>query len=245
MGFGILFMGYLITYLLSLNPYAAVTRLAGYIVCLVALGNLRRHNRWFAYTHMVCIPLLAFSAGNAAIEIVSRILGERAPVGLSTATDVMEVVMTLMVLVFHACLLLAIYTIAKDTDLPRLARSARVNLVVTAGYAVLTGIWALPVELGESDGMTLNLMLFLLQLVWIFLNLFLLFRCYMWICLEGDEDMAQKPSRFAFVNRFREKQAARNQKAVDEAKTYAEEKRRPRLAANATKPKYRKTKKRK
>jgi len=68
-------------------------------------------------------------------------------------------------------------------------------------------------------------MVFVLQLIWTVADLILIFRCYMWICLEGDEDMAQKPSRFAFVNRFREKFERHNQKAAAEAEAYAAERR--------------------
>lgn len=246
MGFGILFSGYLITYLLSLNPYAAMTRLAGYVVMLIALAKLRRHNRWFGYSQLSVISLGGLALVDSALDIASRILGERAPETLTTVIGSLEGFMTLFVLLFHVCLLMAVYTIAGDTELPKLARSARTGLVLTAAYAVLNGLWALPVDLSQSYAMTLSLILFVLQLVWTSFNLVLIFRCYMWICLEGDEEMAQKPSRFAFVNRIREKQAARSQKAYDEAVAYAKEKRERRaakLGPAATKPKYRKKKK--
>jgi len=248
MGFGILFCGYLITYLLSLNPYAALTRLIGYAVMLVALTKLRRHNRWFGYSQLSVIPLTALAMADTAMDFAARIMGERTPETLAVVSGALEGFMTLLVLLFHACLMLAVYTIATDTELPQLGRSARNGLVLTAAYAVLNGLWVLPVDLGQSYSLTLSVILFFLQLIWTVFNLVLIFRCYMWICLEGDEDMAQKPSRFAFVNRFREKQAARSQKAYDEALAYAEEKRKRRsaqLGAAATKPKYHKKKKKK
>lgn len=246
MGFGILFCGYLITYLLSLNPYAALTRLAGYVVMAVALTRLRRHNRWFGYSQLSVMPLGALALADAALDMASRIMGDGAPETLAGVISSLEGFMTLFVLFFHVCLLMAVHTIAGATELPKLVRSARTGLVLTAAYAVLNGLWAMPVDLGQSYTMTLSLMLFVMQLIWTIFNLVLIFRCYMWICLEGDEEMEQKPSRFAFVNRWREKQAARSQKAYDEAVAYAREKRERRaaqLGPAATKPKYHKKKK--
>ena len=54
------------------------------------------------------------------------------------------------------------------------------------------------------------------------MNLFMLFSCYAKICDESDVEMAQKPSRFAFVNRFREE----NERRRAEADARAEQKRR-------------------
>ena len=39
-------------------------------------------------------------------------------------------------------LMLAIHTIAADTELPKLGRSARMGLGLTVAYAVLNGLWA-------------------------------------------------------------------------------------------------------
>ena len=49
--------------------------------------------------------------------------------------------------------------------------------------------------------------------------------------------MEQKPSRFAFVNRFREKFERHNQKAAAEAEAYAAEKRAAKAGRGGTKKK--------
>jgi hypothetical protein len=36
------------------------------------------------------------------------------------------------------------------------------------------------------------------------MNLYLIFRCYAEICDQSDVDMERKPSRFAFVNNYRD-----------------------------------------
>ena len=64
-----------------------------------------------------------------------------------------------------------------------------------------------------------------LHLVCALFNLWLLFGCYRQICPEGEEDMAPKPSRFAFVNRMRAKQEERERKAQEETEAYLRERR--------------------
>ncbi len=244
MGFGLLFFGYLTAQLLSINLYRAFFRLAGYVIVFAALSKLRRHNRFFAYAGFASLPLALISLVQSGFELF-RLLGREIP---TTLENPLESAMILFSLLFHACLLLAVYTIARDTALPKLARQARLNLVLTAAYGLLEGLRAIPVQLGASYASTLYLMTFSLFLVLTVSSLILLFRCYMWICLEGDEDMAQKPSRFAFVNEMRAKQAEKEQKAADEAAAYAREKReryRAALGPAATKPKHHKKKKKK
>jgi hypothetical protein len=40
--------------------------------------------------------------------------------------------------------------------------------------------------------LSFTLVLFIFNYLWRFLNLALIFSCYMWICQEGDEDMPEK-----------------------------------------------------
>ena len=44
------------------------------------------------------------------------------------------------------------------------------------------------------------------------------------ICPAGQEDMPRKPSRFAFVNKFREIRDAKEEKAIEDMKNYYEDK---------------------
>ncbi len=247
MGFGLLFFGYLVAQLLSINLYRSFFRLAGYAILLTAMQKLSRHNRFFAYSRLTAIPLVLISLAQSGIALCG-LLGVSLPESVSALEHPLESALLLFVLLFHVCLLLAVYTIAVDTELPKLARGARLNLVLTAAYGLLEGIRALPVQLGDSYAGTLYLMAFLLFLIWTLSCLLLFFRCYMWICLEGDEDMAQKPSRFAFVNAMRARAAEKEQKAADEAAAYARDKRaryRAALGPAATKPKHHRKKKKK
>lgn len=248
MGFGILFCGYLIAYLLSLNPYAALTRFVGYIVLFVALNKLGRHNRFFGYSRLIAIPLALMAGVDAVASILSRLMGEGAPASLDKLSRALAGGLTMFDLALGICLFMAIYWLATDTALPKLARSARIAMLLSGAYGVLTGLSVLPVKLGPSYANTLALLVLCMRLIWTVVGLVLIFRCYMWICLEGDEEMAQKPSRFAFVNEYRARQAEKQERAKEETLAYAEEKRKRRAAAlgpAATKAKYHKKKKKK
>lgn len=248
MGFGILFCGYLITYLLSLNPYAALTRFVGYIVLFAALSKLGRHNRFFGYSRLLAIPLALMAGVDAVVSLLSRFMGESAPASLGKLSSALAGGLTMFDLALGICLFMAIYWLAADTELPKLARGARMAMLLTGAYGVLTGLSVLPVKLGPSYANTLALLVLCVRLVWTVYALVLIFRCYMWICLEGDEEMAQKPSRFAFVNEYRARQAEKQEHAKAEAIAYAKEKRARRAAAlgpAATKAKYHKKKKKK
>lgn len=246
MGFGVLFCGYLIAFLLSLNPFAALTRLIGYAICLAALIRLHRHNRWFAFTHAVCYPMIIFALVGTASELCGRLMGDGAPAALTSAAGVLEHGLGVLILLFHLFLLLAIFTIAQDTGLEDIAKGARRRMALFAAYAVLYLIWLLPVGLEASYMATLGIVIMAMQLLWTLLDLVLIFRCYMWICLEGDEEMLRRPSRFAFINRFHEKLDAKNEKAMAEAVEYARAKREARIAAKMpAKGKHKQKKKKK
>ena len=67
-------------------------------------------------------------------------------------------------------------------------------------------------------------LLMIMQVIYAFFNVLLIFKCYAMICPEGEEDMQRKPSRFEFVNKMRKKQDEREQKAIESTKEYFEKK---------------------
>ena len=89
-------------------------------------------------------------------------------------------------------------------------------------------------------------LLLIFQLIYTVLNSFLIFKCYAMICPEGEEDMHRKPSRFEFVNKLREKQDEREQRAIESTKQFFEkrlEERNQRSSKNDSEKKKHKKKK--
>ena len=100
-----------------------------------------------------------------------------------------------LMLLFNLMLLISIKNIATDLDLKVIRVRALRNLILTAIYYGLTLFFALPSSSIKSIVTTLTekyamgIVMYILGYVWLFLNIILIFSCYMYICKEGDEDM--------------------------------------------------------
>ena len=77
----------------------------------------------------------------------------------------------------------------------------------------------LPIEWNDTAIVVLNAAVRIIELLCWILVLYMLFSCYAKICDSSDVEMKQKPSRFDFVNKKREEEAAERQRILDE---YAE-----------------------
>ena len=152
-------------------------------------------------------------------------------------------------LVFTVVLCVAISRLTKETGEIKLTYVAIRNLVIYCVYFVLQFICWLPHEyVGTLLQLTaLPAVVQLISFVVIILNILMIFSCYRRICDESDVEMAQKPSRFEFVNQMRaereEKERARREKFAKpepkrtvEGEMYSDEQQR-RSAANAKKKK--------
>jgi len=59
----------------------------------------------------------------------------------------------------------------------------------------------------------------------VLINLFIIYGCYMRICMPGEEEPKEKPSRFAFVNEYRRRQAEKRKREEAERLERAKRKR--------------------
>ena len=121
---------------------------------------------------------------------------------------------------FHAALLFAIRKLALETEVNKIAVNAVRNFVFICFYYFVYLLSFLPIASVQACVGELALIAWVIYLAWIVLDLVLIFSCYAQICDESDQDMKQKPSRFAFVNRFREELDRRQQKAFEESQVY-------------------------
>ena len=130
----------------------------------------------------------------------------------------------MLTFVFHACLLYAIYKIARETEVEKISYAATRNFIFMCVYEVLCVVSYLPFAFVEDYKRYFSMPIILLYFGLIILNLVLVFSCYANICDENDIDMPLKKSRFEFVNKIREETARREQKAADESVEYAKRK---------------------
>lgn len=227
MGFGWLFLGYFTVSFLSLNAAGALIRLAGYGIILMALGKLRKYHDAFGLAWWATVLMLAVSAALVFTSVTEYLYAElllSSPVVSDGTLTVLGYIEQGASFIFHALMLWAIRQIALETEVNKIAVNAVRNFVFICIYQVVYVIGVLPFDSIQTFLDRLGLISLILRFVWIVLNLILIGSCYARICDEGDVDMQKKPSRFAFVNRFREENERRAQKAAEEARAYRREK---------------------
>ncbi|MBQ8141406.1 MAG: hypothetical protein IJ038_06920 [Clostridia bacterium] len=227
MGFGLLFIGYFITYIMALNSIGPVFRLVGYAIMCRATGKLSEYDGKFKFAQIGSIVLIVFSAVDSIVEAVAflheNLILESNPVE-NLPIEIILDFESVVVFVYHVLLLLAIRSIAKETDVHKITVSVGSDFFFIGLYYLLSIIGYIPFPFQESYVQNMGLPLVILYLVWIIFDLKLIFSCYVYICDEQDVDMERKPSRFAFVNKFRAAFEQKQQRAKEESDKYKREK---------------------
>jgi hypothetical protein len=139
-------------------------------------------------------------------------------------SDILKYSESGLVLVYHILLLISIRNIAKETDIEKIQINALRNIFFISVYYLLYVISFLPTPFKAAFEKNMALPLLLLNLAWILLNLLLIFSCYSQICDEGDIGMERRPSKFAFINKFRDELDAKQARARESSEKYKKEK---------------------
>lgn len=210
MGFGILFIGYFITYVMSMNPIGVVFRILGYALICKATANLSEYDGKFKMAGYMSLSLALLNTFSAVIKLTSFLYDNMVlasnPFSGMIGDIVALYVEPVAVLVFHIFLLLAIRSIAKDTEVSKIVMGASRNIFFIGLYYLLSFVkYILPPSIEQSYNENMALPMLLLYLVWIFLNHALLLSCYAHICDEADVEMTPTRSRFAILNKFMDK----------------------------------------
>jgi len=221
MGFGLLTLGYVFTFILSLTSFGYIPRLIGYIIIIVALEKLHYYEKTFRYTQLAIIPLICVSLYQGVTDILIRI-GEISVGVVSESTAL--ITNSAFLMLFHVLLLLSIYYIGKDTELVKIKNASIRNLIIMSVYACLFVFMRLPISLTEKYMRYFSINALILQLIWTVLNIILMLSCAKNICPEGEEDIPIKKSKFGFVNNFRDKLEQKEQKSKQEMYAYRKHK---------------------
>ncbi len=225
MGFGPLLIGYFITYVvtLGLGNYIFAGMLIGGFITFLGLSELRKYAPTFLYAIIANVLLILCSFYEAAEYIDGAFL---LGLGLDggSASVVFGWIELAIYLIFNLTLLYGIADLSRRVEYPETREKAYRNMVFVVLYNLFYLVFNIPNSIFSKDIGFFMTLLMILQLIYAFFNLALIFRCYAMICPEGEEDMRRKPSRFEFVNKLREKQDEREQKAIESTKAYLEEK---------------------
>ena len=237
MGFGLLLIGYFLSFAMALSGNGYFIDIAGGFLMSYALLKLSDYSDKFKKT----VPFsLAFTVVSFAVSIISLFsLGELALLIASTARAV-------IILLLHLYMLLALEDMALSADDDKLAGRAKRNLKIVIGYFAAFGIITF-LEIFFDDTLTAycEAVLYLYRVTWLVMNLILLHSAYAKLYIEGTEErFAELPklkeSRFEFINKIRRRYYESQKRALEENYKLMKE---AKYYAAANKDKYKSNKK--
>ena len=216
MGFGLLFIGYFVTYVMS---YVFIPKLLGCILMLLGILKLSAYDLKFKK----CVPVLgamsitsAFMLVNSALQyfnITALVINDVLLNSVSVADE-------LLGLGFHAFLLLAINNIARDTGLEKLCFKAMRNLLLV--FVAEIAWFAVSIFSDTSANQVIFWIAIGLRIIWIVLDLILLVSCYRLICDESDVDMPDKEVNIPVIKQMEEIMRRRDKNAFDSGRNWSE-----------------------
>ncbi len=217
MGFGLIFFGYAMAYLLSLNSFGFLFRLLGCAIMISGLSKLTQFEKSFKYANAFVYMLSAAATAESIIYLFGAGLAEKAQTYSLVAFLALSIP-------FHVFLHRSINSLSKDVGLLSILKSSMRNAAFGIVELVLATVafvfWYLKVSVARY----LLMAAFILPFLIFVLNLILLYSCYKNICEEGDEEALRKPSKISFLNKLFDAADKREQEIFEKTKSYAESK---------------------
>ena len=239
MGFGYLFLGYLMTFVLYLTAnrlgVGAFALLFGYLLLLLGVLKLEKYEKRFGFAKPLLFLLLLGGVYQAIGEVLAfyKVSLPLFTSELAKTIDSWSLFFLLMLL--QAVLLLSIAAIARGVGLLHLASKALRNLIFLSLYGIFYILYNLPFAWVEATKPYLALPMILCQLILIFLNLLLLLSCMKNIAPAGEEEPEPKRYRWEFLNKVGDAFERNRREAAESGRAYAEEKLRKRKEAREQK----------
>ena len=253
MGFGYLFLGYLVTFLLhtlaSALGVGSLALLLGGMMMWTGMRTLRLFCHGFALAERSIYPLMLLG-GYRLAEDLSNLFLWNAPF-FSRAEAVVSWIEFFLIMLFHAALLSAIREIGMQVELKKIATASVRNMIIVLLYAILYALCSIPNLMGDAVKGYFTLSITLLNLAWVFCNLWLLLTCTKDIVAEGQEEPEPKRYKWELLNRIGDRFEENMKRAADSNRNAIEESlrkkqaRRSATSETADAPKYPKKKKKK
>ena len=196
MGFGLLILGYFLTFAFTISQAYFFADVIGALVMLYAFTKLSEYNRYFR--------------GAAAAGMVFTLLALTSGVLLSmhmlTSEGIIDILLdaakSVSALVMHVCMLLGTRGIAEGADCGKLADRAMRNLVMVITYYVLYFGTLIAAPFLPAVVSYISFLVYIYFLVCLVLNLLLLHTCFgMLYPAEGDP-MENRRSKVPLINKM-------------------------------------------
>jgi hypothetical protein len=217
MGFGYLFLGYLVS--LNFLVYSQLTTPIAVVLMLRGMLSLSRFNRPLKEAYILLWPTLGISLIAFFAELL-RMLGLIGAARFANIDAVLSFVVPFALLLFSWRMLCGIAELAEETGLPKLVYRAKRNLLFTVVAYVAFLFFSLPISADWYAAATLHAFLpvLLCRLVAMVLNTTLIYACYMWICMPEDLEMQRKKTGIAFLDELNETLDKREEEAQEKKK---------------------------
>ncbi len=187
MGFGWLLAGYFFVSVISLYSPLSIAMLAGYCMMILGLWSLAPYHRYFRtafYASFFSLPFAFYYAvyglGQMGVALPKHWFE-------GTLWQTVEWAYFAFSLLFTALLLLAIMTLCRELCLTKLQGSAMRNMLLMGVMYLFDFIGRLPIGFIEAHRGYIAIPVLLLRLITVFLNVYLIFGCYRYICPEGEQ----------------------------------------------------------
>ncbi|MGN1094864.1 MAG: hypothetical protein ACI4QR_00590 [Eubacteriales bacterium] len=192
MGFGIMFLGSLF-----LEGVVSFPDIIGFIILFIGLKTAAKYCRSFDNALKMCIVGMVFSGVKLFYTVLSM---KNIDIFGNIGGLVFGALYAAFLSAFYIVLFRGIADIADDTGLPNIKRMAFADVLLVPLFITVSEVITLMIslaseKLGDFASKAAGTAM-LLSLLATLLSAILIFNCYMRICLEGDEDMEGKKSRF-------------------------------------------------
>ncbi len=202
MGFGLLFLGYFASTLMTFHPFGWAFRILGYYLIFSALRRLVEYKHSLSRCVLPLLIMTLCQVYEGAFSLAGIIdPSVKSPVAIGA---VVGALFTVISCVFMLFLLGGIRALAEDVEDGFIAGFADKCRLLVAFYTLLNVITTLLSSAFSYSNSFLVLAVSLLSILYPIVILCLLYRCYASICAPEDVDMKPKPSRFGFINKSRE-----------------------------------------
>ena len=212
MGFGILFIGY---FLLLNFPYHAYTDAIAAALIMYGLYKLSKINDGFRFSFCSSIGFTAIGAFELCV----------AAFGMFTEIDstspiifLPSIFRYLIIAVLSFLMLRGIIEVAEEVGLSEIAIKAKMRSYLTVGVYSLSIFLQSELLANIIDHkilVSLYAFTILAMLVVIIMTLCSIYSCYMRICMPEDLEMEEKPSKFGFVNDFKQREEEKSREFAE------------------------------
>ena len=195
MGFGLLFVGYLLShgFTSGANYAVSLVGIVGAVIMLFACRKLSAYSVSFRHAGVSSVLLAIAYLFNGILHLISVYAsGVNLP---SVLMNLARGAIIALVFVFNFYMYKGIADIARLAEVNKLAVSAVRNLVfMIIYYLVLVCSMVIRPYFPKASGV-LGLAGAIVGVVWLVLSVWCVMSAYMRICLEGDEEMTDSPRK--------------------------------------------------